>query len=137
MGHSSQFAAFVVLKSKTTNVIKACCLTTSIHKFYLKVSENPRIMKIFNLLLVVVFGPKLTPRSESFQMLQPHMILSLGKAISTFNKSKHGHKREITFDPSQLGCEYDRETRLLNCRKGKVRYRNSHITTGFEILTDE
>ena len=107
-------------------------------------------MKIFNLLFVTVLARKIgyklaktiakdkLPADKHDLLINlTNMQQQLKKRIVLYNMSKHGHRRDISFDPSGLGCEWGFK-RTIACKSAKVLYKNNHLAMeGLVIDPDE
>ena len=98
-------------------------------------------MKIFNILLASVLGRnigynlartvtanKLAADKRDQLMNLTRMQQMLKKPIVLWNSSKHGHKREINFDPALLGCDWGFK-RTIACRNAQIANERGHLAT--------
>lgn len=63
---------------------------------------------------------------RSLKDLRANMFQAVQDRIQRFNNSRHGHKREITFDPEALGCMIRGRNRLY-CSRAVV---SNHFQSG-------
>ena len=117
--------------------------------FRSRVHFQSRKMKIFNFLVLPVLGrnigynlaPTLSRNrvpADKRDLLTnlTNMQHQLKKRIALYNSSKHGHKREINFDPALLGCEWGFR-RAIACRSAQVLYENNHLATEGLVIDSE
>ena len=117
--------------------------------FRFRVHFKSRKMKVFSFLLFSVLGRNIgynlaptisrnrVPADKRDLLTNlTNMQHQLKKRIALYNSSKHGHKREINFDPALLGCEWGFR-RAIACRSAQVLYKNNHLATEGLVIDSE
>ena len=79
-------------------------------------------MKLINILVALVVGQK---ANKAYQQLRvnlqqnPMLRRMFKQSITLYNSQNHQHKREITFDPTALGCKWSTKQALV-CKHAQV-----------------
>ena len=68
---------------------------------------------------------------NSMTNLRLKIFMSMNDRVRKFNSLKHGEKREISFDPTELGCKFTTRRRLT-CEKAKV---SDHFDDGTKLAS--
>ena len=63
--------------------------------------------------------------------LRLKILMIMQDRVRKFNNLKHGEKREISFDPHELGCKFTTRRRLT-CAKARV---NDHFDNGNQLAS--
>ena len=89
----------------------------------LKVQKNRAKMKIFQIVAAAALGQKSNTASKRNLLrvdLETNLMLRrLEKSIGLYNLHNHHQKREITFDPTALGCKWSSK-QALSCKHAHV-----------------
>ena len=76
---------------------------------------------------------ELRATKNSMTNLRLKIFMAMQDRVRKFNNLKHGEKREISFDPAELGCRITNQKRL-KCDKAKVSGDGTKLASGVVIV---